>query len=69
MAVEVTPDGPCTLSTSDDHSLRLSGLGDGPGLAAFRADVAIQRCAVSQDGKRIVAGDALGRIRVLGIQQ
>ncbi len=69
MAVAVTPDGHCALSASDDDSLRIWDLEDGAELAAFHADAAIQCCAVSQDEKRTVAGDALGRIYVLDIQQ
>ncbi len=69
MAVAVTPDRQRALSASDDRSLRLWGLEDGAELTAFHADAAIQCCAVSQDGKRTVAGDALGRIHVLDIQQ
>ncbi len=69
MAVAVTPDGQCALSASDESSLRLWDLEDGAELAAFHADAAIHCCAVSQDGKRTVAGDALGRIHVLDVQQ
>ncbi len=69
MAVAVTPDGHCALSASDDCSLRLWDLEDGAELAAFHAGAVIQCCAVSQDGKHTVAGDALGRIHVLDIQQ
>ncbi len=69
MAVAVTPDGQRALSASDDGSLRLWDLEDGAELAAFHAVAAIQCCAVSQDGKRTVADDSLGRIHVLDIQQ
>ncbi len=69
MAVAVTPDGQHALSASDDRRLRLWDLEDGAELAAFHADAAIQCCTVSQDKKRIVAGDVLGRIHVLDIQQ
>ena len=69
MAVAVTPVGQRAFSASDDRSLRLWNLEDGAELAAFHADAAIQCCAVSQDKKRTVAGDALGRIHVLDIQR
>ena len=69
MAVVVTLDGQRALSASDDRSLRLWDLEDGAELAAFHADAAIQLCAVAQDKKCTVTGDALGRIQVLDIQQ
>ncbi len=65
----------CPVQTSGtrhsvmDDGLRLWGPGDGAEFTAFRADAAIQCCAVSQDGKRTVAGDVLGPIHVLDIQQ
>ncbi len=66
-AVAVTPNRRRALSASDDRSLRLWDLESGAELAAFHADAAIQCCAVAADGRRIVAGDGLGRIHVLDI--
>jgi hypothetical protein len=36
-------------------------------LAEFTADGAIESCAVTPDGRRVVAGDESGRVHVLEI--
>jgi WD40 repeat protein len=67
-AVVITPDGRQALSASDDRTLKLWDLESGREIAIFSADAPVLCCAVTPDGKTIVAGDALGRLHFLRIE-
>ena len=53
------------LSASDDHTLRLWQSDTATCLAVFPADEALERCAFSPDGQRIVAVGHSGALYVL----
>ena len=65
VSVAVTPDGARAISASSDHTLKVWDLETGRCLATFVADGALYACAVSPDGRTIVAGGASGRVHFL----
>jgi WD40 repeat protein len=67
-AVAVTPDGRHAVSGSDDHTLRVWDLETGNLVASFGADGAILACAAAPDGVTIVAGDVLGQVHFLRLE-
>jgi WD40 repeat protein len=67
-AVAVTPDGRRAVSASGDKTLKVSDLATGAVVATFTADGDVCACAIAQDGVSIVAGDALGRVHVLRLE-
>lgn len=66
-SVALTPNGLHAVSASNDHSLRVWDLHTGKTVAAFSADSPIYCCAISSDGKTIIAGTGSqpGRIHFL----
>jgi WD40 repeat protein len=68
-AVAVTPDGKHIVSGSHDNTLKVWELASGKCLASFQADGPIYACAISSDGKTLVAGDALGRLHFLRFEE
>jgi WD40 repeat protein len=67
-AVAVALDGERAVSASCDHTLKVWELASGRDLATFEADAALLCCAVSPDGKTILAGDANGVIHCLRLE-
>jgi WD40 repeat protein len=63
--VAITPDGRRAVSASRDNTLRVWDLESGKELALLTADGFTTSCAVSVDGRTIVAGDVLGRVHFL----
>ena len=63
--VAITPDGRRTVSASDDNTLRVWDLESGRELALHAADGPPDCCAVSLDGRTIVAGESSGRVHLL----
>ena len=63
--VAITPDGRRAVSASWDKTLRVWDLESGKELALLTADGPMTSCAVSLDGRTIVAGDASGRVHLL----
>jgi WD40 repeat protein len=61
----VTLDGKRVISGSRDKTLKVWDLETGAVLAEFTADGQNCACAISADGKTIVAGDWLGRVHFL----
>jgi len=66
--VAVTPDGRRLVSASHHHSLRVWDLATGAVVAIFTADGYLLGCAVAPDGITIVAGDGLGRVHFLRLE-
>jgi WD40 repeat protein len=67
-AVAVTAGGRLAISVSEDKTLRAWELGSGGELAAFTADAPLKCCAISVDGKTIVAGDESGVVHYLRLE-
>jgi WD40 repeat protein len=66
-AVAITPDGAQAVSASGDGTLKVWDLKTGQMLATFSAEGTIYDCAVTPDGRTVVAGDALGQVHFLRI--
>ena len=63
--VAVSPDGQRAVSASSDQTLKVWDLGSGVELMSFTADAPLYSCAVSPNGKVIIAGDQNGGIHYL----
>ncbi len=61
----MTPDGRRAVSGSVDHTLRLWDLESGKEIASFTGESQVLSCAVTSDGRAIVAGNELGRMHFL----
>jgi WD40 repeat protein len=62
-----TPDGRRAVPGSTDRTLRLWDLATGCELAVFTGDSQFSCCAVTPDGRFVVAGDRAGQVHVLEI--
>ena len=67
-AMAVNNDGVRAISTSDDTTLKVWDLETGEILCTFSGDYALYACAISPDGKIIVAGEGSGRIHFLRLE-
>lgn len=67
-AVAIAPDDSYVVSGAWDWMLRLWNLADGKTLASFCGDSVIHCCAVALDKRTIVAGDALGQLHFLRLE-
>ncbi|HUX76475.1 MAG TPA: hypothetical protein VMY40_07555 [Anaerolineae bacterium] len=68
-AVAVTPDGRRAISASSDRTLIVWDLERGEVVATFSGDGGMNACAVAPDGVTIVAGDGLGRVHLLRLEE
>jgi WD40 repeat protein len=68
-AVAVTPDGRCAVTASGDRALRLWGLESGKEIATFTGDSGMGSCAVTSDGRTIIAGESSGGVHFLRLVQ
>ena len=66
--VAVTPDGERAVSASRDKTVKVWDLATGVVVATFTAEGAALACAVAPDGLTIVAGDGLGRVHFLRLE-
>jgi WD40 repeat protein len=66
--VAITPNGRHAVSASDDKTVRVWDLETGCPLAAFHCD-ASPSCCVCVDDRNIVAGDDLGRLHFLVLEE
>ena len=64
-AVAVTPDGKHAISGSLDKTIRVWNIEIGQTIASFSGDALLRACAVSPDGKTVVAGEESGRVHFL----
>jgi WD40 repeat protein len=64
----VTPDGRRAVSGSDDNRVILCDIESGEQLDSFCGESRITACAVSPDGKTIIAGESSGRVHFLRIE-
>jgi hypothetical protein len=68
-AVGVTPDEQRAVSASSDQTLKVWELETGRVVATFTCDGAALCCAVSVAPELIIAGDAVGHVRFLRLEQ
>jgi len=68
-AVVVTPDGLYIVSASDDSSIKVWDLQKGLLLASFNADAKLNSLAIAPDGLTIIAGDELGQVHFLSLEE
>ncbi|HEY6345986.1 MAG TPA: NB-ARC domain-containing protein [Bryobacteraceae bacterium] len=66
--VAVTPDGRRAVSASDDKTLKVWDLETASPLATFTCDAVVYSCAFANN-KKIVAGDAAGRLHFLLLEE
>ena len=66
--VAITADGRRAVSASADNTLRVWDLESGKELALLTADGTTTSCAVSLDGRTIVAGEATGNMHILKME-
>ncbi|MBV8629417.1 MAG: TIR domain-containing protein, partial [Silvibacterium sp.] len=66
-SVAVTPDGRGAVTASEDRTFKVWILESGEPIATFTSDAAARCCAFS-DSRRILAGDAAGRIHFLALE-
>ena len=57
------------VSTAADGTLRVWNVAVGHGLAEFTADAPLTCCAVTPDGRTVVAGDEQGRVYFLSSEE
>jgi WD40 repeat protein len=67
-AVASFPDGCYAVSGSDDNSLRVWDVVSGEEINQIIGIGRISRCAVSPDGRQIVAGDESGQVHILELE-
>jgi hypothetical protein len=63
--VAVTPDGGFAVSASDDHTLKVWSLETSLLIATLETHAPLACCAVTPDGKTILAGDDAGSLHIL----
>jgi len=66
--VAVTPDDRRAVSGSGDNRIILWDLESGELLDSFWGDSVITACAISPDGKTIIAGEYSGRVQFLRVE-
>lgn len=64
----MTPKGQRAVSTSEDGTLKVWNLESGSVIAIFSAEAPLECCAVAPEGTRLVAGDQLGRLHFLAVE-
>ncbi|RZB30894.1 MAG: hypothetical protein AEth_00848 [Candidatus Argoarchaeum ethanivorans] len=69
-AIAVTSDGEYAISASDDRTLKVWDwdIKTGEIIASFSGDAPLRACAISPDGRTIVAGDASGAVHFLRLR-
>lgn len=67
-AVAATPDSERIISASFDHTLKVWDISNGKIKTGFSGDNPFMTCAVSLDGRTIVAGDKSGCVHILRLE-
>jgi len=67
--VAVSADGQLAVSASSDHTLKVWELASGALLTTFICDAGAYCCAFSHDRRLIVAGDRLGQVHFLRLEE
>lgn len=67
-AVAVTARGKRVISVSEDGTVKVWDLTRGKVIASYDSDTSLYSCAVTSDGRTIVAGDGLGRVHFLRLE-
>ena len=67
-AVALTMDGRRAVSASDDMTLKVWDLENGSIICSFNGESYMLSCAISPDGRTIVAGEASGRLHFLRLE-
>jgi WD40 repeat protein len=67
-ATAITSDGRFLVFATSDGNLTLFDMERKITVAAFGADSSLSACAISRDGRRIVAGEDSGRIHILRLE-
>jgi WD40 repeat protein len=67
LPVAVMPEGRRAVSGSGDRTLRLWDLESGEEIVTFTGESSMASCAVSPDGRTIIAGEISGRMHFLEI--
>jgi WD40 repeat protein len=67
--VAVTPDGKRAVSASLDKTVKVWDLESGEALVTFTCDGAVSCCAFSDPPKLILAGDAVGHVHFLHLEE
>lgn len=68
-AVVVHPDGRRLVSASEDETLKVWDIETQQVLLTYLGDAPFLACTVAPDGKTIFAGDALGRVHFLKLEE
>ena len=63
--VAVTADGRFAVSASRDNTLKVWDLATGQSLATVETHARLRCCAITPDGKTLLAGDQLGGLHIL----
>jgi WD40 repeat protein len=67
-AVAITARGKRVISVSEDGTLKVWDLTRGTVIASYDSDTSLYSCAVTPDGRIIVAGDGIGRVHFLYLE-
>jgi WD40 repeat protein len=63
--ISITQDGKRAVSTGEDKAVKVWDLVRGAVIASFGCDSSLRSCALSVNGRDIVAGDAQGTVHFL----
>lgn len=68
-SVSITPEGRPLLLTTEGQSLKIWDMEEWAVIASFTGDSDFLSCAVARDGVAIVAGDTMGKVHILRLEE